>query len=95
VSHALFLYAEGIAESAIDEMLSLLDEPSGQWIPKIDAFYWTVDGDGTVYEAFWQDDEMDKARAVFGNCFKSRQDAEQARGQVRAVLVNFHKEHEN
>ena len=93
MSHGILLYVEGLAETAIDDILSLLDEPSGPWRPQKEQGYWTVDGDGKVYEAWWQEATTDQARATFGNCFPSRPEAEQARDHLKAVLATWHQAH--
>jgi hypothetical protein len=93
VSHDMFLYAEGLSETAIDDILSLLDEPSEPWRPQAEERYWTVDGDGKVYEALWQEDATDQARASFGNCFPSRSEAEQACDHLKAVLAAWRQTH--
>ena len=89
----LCMYIDGIIDGALDEMLALFEEPSAPWRPEQATWYWTVEGDGHIYEAFWQDDDLDKARADFGSCFKTRAHAHQACQKIKAVLAHLHHEY--
>src|SRR6266545_1497560 len=69
-----------VGETA-DKILALFTEPaqSERWKPRVDEQYFTVDYMGDISAITWVDDEVDNKCWDMGNCFKSHQEAEQAR----------------
>jgi len=61
-----------------------------RWTPEPDAVYWTVEGAGQIDAMVWHNDARDKARWDFGNCFKTFQEAAQARQQIQEILRQLH-----
>ena len=67
-----------------------LSEPE-RWKPEEGDLYYTVHGDGEIVEIRNADDYVDSKYLTFGNCFETRQEAEQARDAIKDLLSNFHK----
>ena len=63
-----------------------------QWRPSQGDTYFKIDSDGEVHKITWNEDDLDKKFWAFGNCFQTRAQAELARGKVKEVLVNLHRE---
>ena len=55
--------------------LGVLEEYDGKWKPAQGQRYWTVYGDGDVYNPFWDNDSGDKFRLATNNVFKTREKA--------------------
>jgi hypothetical protein len=70
--------------------VSGLSEPT-RWKPS--SVYYHIDHRGSIHAARWSDCEVDHQRWQFGNCFRTAQEAQQAREKVKEVLRNFHREH--
>lgn len=65
-----------------------------RWKPKNGEMYWYVWHDGHVY---WDDftGASDERHFKFGNCFKTKAEAEAAAEKVKALLLSLHGECEN
>ena len=57
-----------------------------QWRPKEDETYWVVNISGFAKSFTWYDDICDKLRFTFGNCFRTKEDAEAASERIRCAL---------
>jgi len=71
---------------------------AGQWRPHNGEHYWEIDSDGEIREYQWFDTTTPGAHWIaktwaFGNCFKSRAEAEHARDGIKAYLLTFHAQH--
>ena len=69
-----------------------------QWRPQHGEHYWEIDSDGEIREYQWFDTTTPGAHWIaktwaFGNCFKSRAEAEHARDGIKAYLLTFHAQH--
>ena len=66
---------------------------STRWKPSAGERYWTVSlepADGYEYPARWYDEDFDKNVHAFGNCFKTREQAEVALEKIKKVLLEEH-----
>ena len=64
-----------------------------RWKPKICEKYWVLDPsvDGGVTEFFyWEGDGFDMDQYNFGNCFRTKEEAEAAAEKVKALLLSMH-----
>lgn len=64
-----------------------------RWKPKICEKYWVLDPsvDGGVTEFFyWEGDGFDMDQYNFGNCFRTKEEAEAAAAKVKALLLSLH-----
>src|SRR3989440_10157082 len=64
-----------------------------RWIPRHGQRYFLILGHGTIQSFRWQSTELDPQAWSFGNCFRLRREAAQARDQLKAVLLTFHQQH--
>lgn len=62
-----------------------------RWEPDEGDEYYYVDNDGEVESDTWDGAEEDNARYNLGNCFRSNNQAEQARKVLRETLINCHR----
>jgi hypothetical protein len=62
-----------------------------RWVPKNGEVYFLILGDGTIQSFQWHGTDFDQNAWSFGNCFRSRREATQARDVIKEVLSNFHK----
>lgn len=62
-----------------------------RWKPDEDDEYYYIDNDGEVESDTWDGAEEDIARYNLGNCFRSDNQAEQARKVLRETLINCHR----
>lgn len=65
-------------------------EPAG-WKPEKDSEYYVICVDGNIDYRVWEGADIDLQWWSFGNCFKTREEAEHARDKIKEVLSNFHK----
>lgn len=65
-----------IFNKKIEEFKKLETEGYGVWKPKIDEFYYFVNGSGSIECAKWSDLGIEKGRLNFGNVFKNKEEAE-------------------
>ena len=61
------------------------------WKPTNREQYFMILGDGEIKSLQWNETIFDEAVWDFGNCFRSRKDAEQARDGMKEYLANFHR----
>ena len=63
-----------------------------RWKPETNQWYYyaTKDGDWGKYQ--YADGSFDCNMYNFGNCFQSREQAQEAARRVRETLLNYHKE---
>lgn len=66
----------------------------GRWKPKEGENYFWIAGDGVIMFEEWNRNHGDFENHTWemGNCFLTREQAEQARDKVKETLINFHKE---
>ena len=62
-----------------------------RWKPKEGEFYWLVLMDGAPHESVYT---QYNGTYNFGNCFKTREQAEEAARRMKECLMNLHKEYE-
>ncbi len=60
------------------------------WKPEMHAPWFHIAADGHIACDAWTDAPADRERWRIGNCFKTREQAEQAREQIREVFLHFH-----
>lgn len=62
-----------------------------KWKPKICEQYWFIDRDGDVRYHLWTEWDSDNDKYDFGNCFRTKEEAEAAAEKVKALLLSLHK----
>lgn len=63
-----------------------VEQPTGQWKPKWGEQYFCIYGSGNVIGVNFHNETIDNDHVSFGNCFRTREEAEAARERVRAAL---------
>ena len=69
---------------------------STRWQPSSGDRYWTVSlepADGYAYPARWYGESFDNNVHAFGNCFKTREQAEVVLEKIKKVLLEAANEH--
>lgn len=61
-----------------------------KWKPKICEPYWFIDRDGDVRYHLWTEWDSDNDKYDFGNCFRTKEEAEAAAEKVKALLLSLH-----
>jgi hypothetical protein len=57
---------------------------------EIGKHYYVVLFQGNIQKFKWLGEEIDNESSKFGNCFKTREQAEQAREKIKEVLLHIH-----
>ena len=61
---------------------------STRWKPDFNQKYYYLDSDGSVYNDIWDDDfSVDNGRLKIGNCFETKEEAEQVAEYLKALAV--------
>ena len=78
-----------IAHTAADDWEIV--EESKAWKPKEKELYFYYDSEGLIYESISSEGSIDKNRLEFGNCFKTRKEAEHMAEKLKVIneLKNF------
>ena len=76
----------GIICPYIKEFYKEIELP--RWKPRLVDHYYYITTRGEVMEEVWYNIDTDNSRYEFGNCFKTRQEAEAARDKIRNLLNN-------
>ena len=78
-----------IAHTAADDWEIV--EESKAWKPKEKELYFYYDSEGLIYESISSGGSIDKNRLEFGNCFKTRKEAEHMAEKLKVIneLKNF------
>jgi hypothetical protein len=61
-----------------------------QWQPTHEELFWYVDSDGDLVQKNWFDSNTDRRKLDFGNCFRSREQAREARDRIKALVQQLH-----
>ena len=86
-------------EDATAEILALFERreclkerpaETERWKPEKGEEYWFIDLIGDLVRHFWNDRFSENFMWTNGNCFKTREQAEQAREKMKEVLLTFH-----
>jgi hypothetical protein len=70
----------------IIELEEVFDLPKEKWVPDFKMEYWFITDQGEKDCATWVDDHIDRARLVFGNCFKTEEEYEAKLAKIKAVF---------
>jgi len=71
-----------------------MSPPHDPWMPRNGERYFLILGNGTIQRLQWHGTDFDQEAWNFGNCFRLRREATQARDWMKEYLANFHREHE-
>ena len=66
------------------EVIDMLLEPA-EW-PQHGDNFWYFHADGEIMSSKWWNINTDKEALKFGNCFKTKYEAEQARDKIKSLL---------
>ena len=80
---------ESVAELFEKERVA---EPQ-RWKPGLEQTWFWIGFDGAIMEDIWRDTPGDNQAWVWGNCFGTRQEADEVRCKLQEIFVNFHREH--
>ncbi len=83
----------GELKASVEKVLSLFNQPAEpeRWKPELNDPYFIITLDGNTMQLTWRDNQFDTLFWEFGNCFKTRQEAEQARDAIQEVLAKLNK----
>ncbi len=79
--------------STIDKFPNILTDwfdeikESTRWKPEMHQVYCYVNSDGYVYGTTWTDDYFDNGRFEIGNCFQTKEEAEQVVEYLNALAI--------
>ena len=65
------------------EWFEEIKEPT-RWKPELGEKYYLSDSNGSVYDSVWSNDYIDRSRFEIGNCFQTKEEAEQAVEKLKA-----------
>ena len=57
-----------------------------RWKPDYHEFYYKIREDGSMSRKFWNNDKADNAFFYFGNCFRTREEAEAMAEKIKKLL---------
>ena len=60
---------------------------STRWKPEVDQTYYGIGIGGSVYSEYWNDLDVDHDRFNLGNCFQTKEEAEQVVEYLKALAV--------
>lgn len=86
---------ENLNDKEREQFMTLVEKAnkpqSKVWKPKVEEVYWSVSVTGCVVCQFWCDDKMDNNLYLYGNCFRTKEEAEFYREKllVTAELQRF------
>ena len=69
-------------------------EVKERWKPKNGESYFFISGDGLVNLSDWDNDVFDNYYYNFGNCFRTKEEAEKALERVKELLLSLNKNNE-
>ncbi len=64
-----------------------------RWMPRNGESYFLILANGTIQRLQWHGTDFDQEVWRFGNCFRLRREATQAREQIKEVLRTLHQQH--
>ena len=67
--------------------------PPQRWLPSEGDHYYLILGNGMIELFPWSDTPFDHETWHFGNCFKTHEEAVQARDKIQEVLLSLHQDH--
>ena len=79
----------------LEKLEAKIEEPqSKRWEPEHNEHYWLIEGE-SIHESLWFNDADDNWRYLTGNCFKTKEEAEEYKKQIEytARYKNYIEEH--
>ena len=73
------VYSAYILYQLLTGELNIKHQLANPWRPKNNDNYYTIDADGCIEHEVWSNDVIDINCYKLGNCYRTRQDAEQNR----------------
>lgn len=80
------IFSEWLHKHGYDFDFKTKEVKKWRWKPKEDETYWIVNNRGFAESYTWYDDIFDKLRFNFGNCFRTKEEAEVASERIRNAL---------
>ena len=80
------IFSEWLHKHGYDFDFKTKEIKKWKWRPKEDETYWIVNNRGFAESYTWYDDVFDKLRFNFGNCFRTKEEAEVASERIRKAL---------
>ena len=59
-----------------------------RWKPEYESYYYIINTAGEVIERIWVNTQFDKLCLEFGNCFRTKEEAEAAKDKIKNLLNN-------
>ena len=59
-----------------------------EWKPEYKGCFYLINTTGEVIERIWVNSRFDKLCLEFGNCFRTKEEAEAARDKIKELLNN-------
>lgn len=82
----------GVMTMTSNQFYDWFEEVDERWKPEEEETYYYLDTSGSVGDLYWFGDSNHLQRQYnFGNCFRTRELAERAAEQIKALLKEFHK----
>ena len=77
------------------KMVKVEEPQSKRWEPDENEKYWISDGVGNIDSLIWDNDRYDNWHYLTGNCFKTKEEAEEYKKQIEytARYKNYIEEH--
>ena len=82
----LKIFSERLHKLGYDFDFKTKEVVKWQWRPKDGETYWIVNNRGFAESYTWYDDVFDQLRFNFGNCFRTKEEAEAAAERVKKAL---------
>ena len=74
-----------LSQKTIESIKKVAKINEGLWKPKKGEAYWYIKASGYAICIFWDNDEVDKQRYAFGNCFQTKELAEKEVAKRKAI----------
>ena len=78
-------------ETALMLHTGILEEVKEDEWPKVGGDYWFIDSDGDVWGSHWDGEVTDEYRQAFLGIYRTKEEAEKARDDVREFIRNRNK----
>lgn len=83
------LFRNDTAWAAHRDNPTWFEEIDSRWKPELGERYWVFNSHGDVYDFKWSGNSGEEQMYSMGNCFPSRESAEQARDKVKELLLSL------
>jgi hypothetical protein len=82
-------FNSNLSEEVVENNPEFFEEVT-RWKPDKEELYYYINSEGEIDFIDWCDENGDTQSYEFGNCFKTREQAEHARDEIKKLLLNLH-----